>query len=1422
MKKLKSLSVVTMTAVMALTSAGYGVGNVSAANTSPFNMVTLDTQKPAANLPAKFVNPESPKKEVRVIIELEKAPAIEEATKKGVLYKSLPENQRESLEAAVESNQASVQSKIAQVAPRITYLESFTTVFNGFSATVEAGQVEKIANLNGVKAVYESTEYQRPEAKPEMKYSKELVQAQQVWNDYEYKGEEMVIGVIDTGIDPSHKDMVLTDDSTGAITKSEVDGLLADESLENGKYFTAKVPFGYNYMDGNDEILDLGPEASMHGMHVAGTVAANGNEGKSLEENGGVQGVAPEAQVLALKVFGNDPKYPSTYGDIYIKAIDDSIKLGADVINMSLGSTAGFVDSSNPEQEAVARATENGILVSISAGNSNLFGSGYANPSTANQDYGLTGSPSVSEDSFGVASFENDVVTAFSFGYSVDGAAKRGMYLLANDADPRDLPNASYEVVDAGFGTPADFAGKDLTGKVALVSRGDISFVEKGINAQNAGAAAVVVYNNTTGTISMQSDAAIKIPFMSALQSDGLAMKAELAAGDPVTVSFDGKYLEAQNPSAGKMSDFTSWGPTPNLDFKPEITAPGGNIFSTFNDNEYGLMSGTSMAAPHVSGGTALVFQRMNELGLEGEDRVQFAKNLIMNTADPVELEPGEYVSPRRQGAGLMQLHDALSTDVVVTNKETDEAKVALKEIGNTFSFTLTAENFDDEEAEYNLDLNVLVDEPAKTTTGELINAPNILGSLDITEDVTVTAPETVTVPANGTVDIPVTVTIPDDVDADLDDVYENGYFVDGFVTLDDENNDVTNNPRLNVPFFGFNGGWDDANVIDKAAWDKDSFYGNTLLADEKGVYLKGGTHETGFISDRFAFSPNGDGSRDQVVPVYSLLRNAKRFEVNVLDAEGNKLRTIRTGTDFTKHYSATAAYSFSPLNAWDGKVLGKQVADGNYQIQLRAVIDYEGAEWQSIEFPVKVDTVKPEAQAKYNTATKTVEVSSFTDNVGTDRWEVHLNGVALTDNAATKDVVESLSPATTSFAVTPELKKGDDLKAVFYDTAGNKTEVALSVAAPETVEPVIFFDSPDVLSIHKTNEVVVAGTVEDASKIVSLTVNGEKAAEFDGSKFKHTLKLADGSQHVSVKAVDEFGNEMELRRQVLVDTKAPTVTEVKVPKTVKHDQKEVEVTFNVKDNLDQIYAYLYDSEVFRKELSEPYGGKAFDQNITFKVPVVKAGTNEYTFVVKDAAGHETKQTFTITKEEKAVVTFSDIQTHWAKKEIEELATLGIIKGQTEKLFAPESKLTREQMAVLIVRALDLPLENYKGTFSDVTTKNWAHKEIEAAAKAGIINGTGKGKFDPKANISRQDTAVMMIRTVEFEDESLLDVVKGKDDFKDSSEIADYAKEYVAQAVELELIKGRPGNKFDPKAEITRAETATVLHRGLDKLDLLK
>ena len=284
-------------------------------------------------------------------------------------------------------------------------------------------------------------------------------------------------------------------------------------------------------MNTND-ILDDNADTGMHGMHVGGTVAANGDE-----ENGGIKGVAPEAQLLALRVFGEEEA--TTTGDIYIKAIDDAIKLGADVLNMSLGSSAGFVDDESPEQQAVKRAVDNGVVMSISAGNSNYFGEGYFYPYASNPDYGVVGAPGVSYDSISVASFENTNMTVDEANVSIgNGEATQVMFLSAGQTAP--TVGSSFELVDAGLGAPKDFAGKTMEGKFALVQRGTLSFVDKAKNAQAAGAAGVIIYNNTDGTVSMATDATITIPQLFMLKADGDRFAAALQNGQSVTVNFDG------------------------------------------------------------------------------------------------------------------------------------------------------------------------------------------------------------------------------------------------------------------------------------------------------------------------------------------------------------------------------------------------------------------------------------------------------------------------------------------------------------------------------------------------------------------------------------------------------------------------------------------------------------------------------------------------------------------------------------------------------------------------------------------------------------------------------------------------------------------------------------------------------------------
>lgn len=674
--------------------------------------------------------------EVRVIVEMADAPIIESATVLGKKVSDLDSGFITELQEAIAEEQAKVIDASTDTMDVFDVHEQFSNVYNGFSTTLLMKDVEQLAENSLVKSISFSNVYSRPE--PQMTSSSFYTESNYVNQDLGYSGEGMVVAVIDTGIDYTHKDMVLDEDVATSLDEATVASMLGlDAQALSGGYFTEKVPYGYNYMDGDMEIRDIAAGASMHGMHVAGTVAANGE----------IKGVAPNAQVLAMKVFGNDPAFESTFGDIIIAAIDDSIALGADVMNLSLGSTASFVDETDPEQQAVRRAVENGIVMAISAGNASYSGDGIFGTLDLimgeNPDAGVVGSPGLTADSLQVASI-NNFLYLYKTSVSIEGY---DFDFFGYGKDEWNV-NESFELVAIGgtkLGEPGDYDGLDVTGKVVLVSRGAYSFYDKTQNAAEAGAAGIMVYDHGESQFYFDQGG-WDVPFMKIEKEDGLALEALLETVDSLEFSVaygpDGEYMD---PVSGMMSDFSSWGTTPDLSFKPEIAAPGGNIYSTLNDDTYGYMSGTSMAAPHVAGGSALMLERIKEdsifaaINLESDEASVLAKNILMNTATPVESTDNTslmnvfyglpipvatiigfnsesptglgYASPRQQGAGSMNLAHAMATEVVVTEVESGLAKVAVGEIeGQTLEFTLKVKNYGDATAMYALNGSMQVD----------------------------------------------------------------------------------------------------------------------------------------------------------------------------------------------------------------------------------------------------------------------------------------------------------------------------------------------------------------------------------------------------------------------------------------------------------------------------------------------------------------------------------------------------------------------------------------------------------------------------------------------------------------------------------------------------------------------------------------
>ncbi|MBT2644626.1 S8 family serine peptidase [Bacillus sp. ISL-41] len=179
--------------------------------------------------------------------------------------------------------------------------------------------------------------------------------------------------------------------------------------------------------------------------------------------------------------------------------------------------------------------------------------------------------------------------------------------------------------------------------------------------------------------------------------------------------------------------------------------------------------------------------------------------------------------------------------------------------------------------------------------------------------------------------------------------------------------------------------------------------------------------------------------------------------------------------------------------------------------------------------------------------------------------------------------------------------------------------------------------------------------------------------------------------------------------------------------------------------------------------------------------------------------------------------TFLDIKNHWAKPEIEQLASRLIIQGKTADLFSPNEEITRAQFVVLLSRMLSIPTKEYSGTFRDVPkSQTWAAVYIEAAQRHGITSGLGDGTFQPNRIITRQEMAAMIVRALRVENpDALQESSATTKPFTDDKQLSTTFKQEIYQATKAGLIKGLPDGSFNPLAKATRAQTSVVLYRAL-------
>lgn len=186
-------------------------------------------------------------------------------------------------------------------------------------------------------------------------------------------------------------------------------------------------------------------------------------------------------------------------------------------------------------------------------------------------------------------------------------------------------------------------------------------------------------------------------------------------------------------------------------------------------------------------------------------------------------------------------------------------------------------------------------------------------------------------------------------------------------------------------------------------------------------------------------------------------------------------------------------------------------------------------------------------------------------------------------------------------------------------------------------------------------------------------------------------------------------------------------------------------------------------------------------------------------------------------------VTFGDISTHWARNEIERLASRLILTGQSTDTFAPQKSVSRAEFAAMLIRSLGLVAANTTKTFSDVSDLSWYAADARAAAALGLVQGYEDGTFRPNAPITREQMAVMAARAMKLlnlEAEGSRAIV-ATDVFRDASTISSWAKEAVSDLVAKGIMKGQPSGSFAPSSDTSRAEAAVILVRLLRAAELL-
>ncbi|WP_100445178.1 S8 family serine peptidase [Glycomyces xiaoerkulensis] len=520
----------------------------------------------------------------------------------------------------VELDDGASASRLEAAAPEFgfEFRHDFSRIWNGASIAAESATAQRLEALDLVDRVWGDVTFSGPSI-PETGPT-ELALATETTNAVDahargVDGSGVKVGVIDTGIDYTHPDL---------------GGCFGPGCrVSTGTDFVGEE---FADPDTDEPEPDDDPaDCAGHGTHVAGIAGADGE----------VTGAAPAVELGAYKVFGCEG---STSAEIIMQAMERALEDGMDVVNLSLGQS--FQWPGYPTSEAADALAAEGIVVVASMGNSGHSGVWSAS------------APGVGTDVIGVASTDNPARRMRAA--DVEALDRRIGYAVLDQAPEPETGDATDPLVWFGRACADDPAEGDVDGKAALIVRGECTFNEKYERAVEAGATAAVIYNDRAGPFGGTGAEDLGVPLVAVTDTDGEDLRDLAAIGAEPVLEFTGATVLVDLPRGGLASDFSSYGPSPDLGFKPDLSAPGGGIWSTFpvDEGSHRSLSGTSMSAPHVAGAAALLLQ--TEPGLDPAA----VRTRLANTAEPIEWgenpELGRLEATHRQGTGVIDIAAAL------------------------------------------------------------------------------------------------------------------------------------------------------------------------------------------------------------------------------------------------------------------------------------------------------------------------------------------------------------------------------------------------------------------------------------------------------------------------------------------------------------------------------------------------------------------------------------------------------------------------------------------------------------------------------------------------------------------------------------------------------------------------------------------